>query len=104
MVEKCPLKQGDFYWIESKAIPEVCRTQCGDLWDKLPQSQAPTETDVISQNCDDQSPCLHDIEAPDWSLQKATESPRRLVGVLNVCMETGSELYAEMYDFDCPNE
>jgi hypothetical protein len=105
MPEKCPLGSG-IYWANDnpdhgQGFPEVCRAQCEPLWDKA-LTDKPDKTDIFTEDCYESSPCNHGIEADDYSLQRGGGS-KRGYAVLNVCSNTRTELFADEYSFDCPN-
>ncbi len=50
-------------------------------------------------------PCNHVIEFGGEALQRPQDSldALRHYAITNFCSDTGSEMYAEEYTFDCPN-
>lgn len=84
----------------SAEIPAICRETCESRWEESINTQVP-DTDYFSVDCEDASPCNHDIEASDMSLQRG-EGTKRFIGLLNVCARTETELYSENFSYDCP--
>jgi|GEM_PF-5864177 len=108
MPEKCPLAARGLHW--DGDIPDVCQRQCGATWERAIATQQST-TDTFSISCEDfddlvEDPeklrdCEHEIENGGMAVQRVGEGSLRAVSLLNVCQDTGVELFANEYDFTC---
>ncbi len=98
MSERCPLENGTMHWDNESlfTIPDVCTTQCGDIWDAATQEK-PDDLDTFDPEC------KHFTEYGGTSLYRS-EGALRSVGILQLCMKTGEEAFAETWSFTCPFE
>ena len=86
------------YWDNEATftIPDTCTMQCGDIWDTATQGK-PEDLDIFD------STCQHPTEYGGTSLYRS-EGAQRSVGILQLCMKTSEEAFAERWSFTCPFE
>lgn len=91
---ECPLRDGEMVW--DRDIPDECRRSCESLWITASQG-APDNVDVFDPDCD------HAVESGGESLQKAVQPGMRAYAVLQICMKTEDDAFADEYSFRCAN-
>jgi hypothetical protein len=98
MAEHCPLTAMQF----DGDIPEVCREQCGPLWETAMQTQVPDRDDFESYSEVD---CTHPAsEFSNESLQPDLQDRQvRHYAITDQCEHCEQELGSDSYRFTCPN-
>lgn len=92
--------EGQRVW--SARIPEVCHLQCDELRVEA-GTNGVSDIDRFTLSCGDNGTveCTHEVTYEDETLENIGYR-KRAVTVLNICVETSTELYAETSMFECP--
>jgi hypothetical protein len=101
MNEQCPLGE----LAAEEEIPEYCRKICGDTW-RLAEVTRPPITEVLDPLCSHETVNSGEERLRRWQgSDDMIEYTRavRYYAVVSACIETGREVLAEVFRFDCQN-
>jgi hypothetical protein len=99
--ERCPLSGGA---LAIESLPDICKKSCALLWEAAIKNYV--EVDYYPEKPESNGDCSHELFEVVHSheaLQAVDDSSLRFYSTVDSCEGCETELFENIYRFDCPN-